>query len=164
MPIPIGPLAGNECKLYYQTTLAATFTISGAVLVTEAIDVAVATELGTVDTKSRASAWATKLPTLKSINLTAGYLYNSDVGDTVFNAIRAAYLAGTIWHWAVMDNVLTSPGVRGSQGPTFPGFISNFSFDQALEGAVQYNLTVEAVRTKVSGSIVDPAWLTVAAT
>lgn len=164
MPIPIGPLSGNECKLYYQPTLAGTFTISGAVLVAEAMDVAVNTEHGTVDVKSRASDWATKLPTLTSLSITAGLLYNSDVGETVFNAIRAAYLAKTIWHWAVMDNVLTTPGVRGSQGITTPGFIANFSHDQSLEGAVQFNLTIEAIRTKVSGNIVNPAWLTVAAT
>lgn len=163
MPTPIGPIAGNECKLYYNTTIASTFTVSGSVLVTEAIDVSVTAAAGKTDVMSRASVFKTKLPTLDEISLSFGYLYNSDVGDTLFNALRAAYFAKTIWHWAVLDNINATPGVKGAQGITFPGIITEFNHEQPLEGTVIYNLVVDPVRTKVSGNIVNPAWLTIAA-
>jgi hypothetical protein len=163
MPTVIGPIAGNECKLYYNATLAATFTVSGSVLVTDAVDVSVTMAAGKADVMSRASPWKTKVPTLDELSLSFGYLYNSDVGDTLFNAIRAAYLAKTPWHWAVLDNINATPGVKGAQGITFPGIITEFNHEQPLEGVVLYNIVVDPIRTKVSGSIVNPAWLTVAA-
>lgn len=163
MPTPIGPIAGNECRLFYNTTIASTFTTAGAVQVVEAMDVSVSLAAGKTDVMSRASVFKTKLPTLDELSLSFGYLYNSDVGDSLFNAIRAAYLAKTIWHWAVMDGPLSSPGVKGAQGITFPGIITEFNHEEPLEGTVVYNLVVDPVRTKVSGSIVNPAWLTIAA-
>lgn len=164
MPSGIGPIAGNECKLYYNTTLAATFTVAGSVLVTEAIDVSVSLAAGKTDVMSRASMWKSKIPTLDELSLSFGYLYNSDVGDTLFNALRAAYLAKTPWHWAVLDNVNATPGAKGSQGITFIGIITEFNHEQPLEGTVVYNLVVDPIRAKVSNAIVNPAWLTVAAT
>lgn len=164
MPSVIGPIAGNECKLYYQTTLAATFTVASSVLVTEAIDVSVSLASGTADVMSRASVWKSKVPTLDELSVTFGYLYHSDVGDTLFNALRTAYLAKTPWHWAVLDNINATPGVKGAQGVAFIGILTEMSHEQPLEGVVQYNFKIDPIRTKVSGAIVNPAWLTIAAT
>jgi hypothetical protein len=69
-----------------------------------------------------------------------------------------------------MDNLITTsagppaiPGARGSQGVSFPGILSEFVIDQPLEGTVKVDCKVELVRAKVSGTLVDPAWFTVAA-
>lgn len=164
MPSLMGPIAGSECKLYYHATPAATFTVSGSILVTEAIDVSVTLASGKADVMARASTWKTKVPTLDELSLSFGYLYNADVGDTLFNAIRAAFLAKTPWHWAVLDNINATPGVKGAQGITFIGVITEFNHEQPLEGVVQYNVVVDPIRAKISGSYVNPAWLTVNAT
>ena len=164
MPSIIGPIAGNECKLYYQTTLATTFTTAGAVLIGEAQDVNLSVTTGTADAASRISLFKAKLPTLTELSLTFSFLWNGDVGDTTQNALRTAFLARTVWHWAVMDNILSTPGVKGSQGLTFPGVITEFPIDQPMEGNVKIDVKVDLIRTKVSGTLVDPAWLLVAAT
>ena len=170
MPANIGPIAGNECKLYYQTTLASTFTIAGSVLITEAQDVNLSVTAGTTDAASRISLYKSKLPTLTELSLTFGYLWNGDVGDTQITALRTAFLGRTVWHWAVLDNFNNTvtgppavPGVKGSQGLTFPGIITEFVWDQPLEGAVKVDIKVDLARVKVSSNVVDPAWLTVAA-
>lgn len=164
MPGTIGPVGGLECKLYYNTTLGATFTVAGAVLVTEAQDVSVSIAAGKIEAPSRASLWKPKLPGLRELQLTFGYNYQNDPGDTVFTALRQAFLAGTILHWAVLDNLLASPGVKGSAGFAFPGIIYDFPIDQPLEGAAKLDIGVELVRHKVTGTIVDPAWLVIAPT
>jgi hypothetical protein len=46
---------------------------------------------------------------------------------------------------------------------TFPGIITEFVVDQPLEGAVKVDIKVDLARVKVTGTIVEPAWLTVAA-
>lgn len=163
MPSIIGPIAGNECKLYYQTTMATTFTTAGAVLISEAQDVNLSVTTGTADAASRLSLYKAKLPTLTELSLTFSLLWNGDVGETTQTALRTAFLARTVWHWAVMDNILTTPGVKGSQGLTFPGIITEFPIDQPLEGNVKVDIKVDLVRAKVSGTLVDPAWLLVAA-
>lgn len=164
MPSNIGPIAGNECKLFYQTTLATTFTTAGAVQIVEAQDVNVSLTNGTADAASRASLFKSKLPTTTELSLSFSLLWNGDVGDTVQNALRTAFLARTVWHWAVMDNILSTPGPKGSQGITFPGIITEFPLDQPLEGNVKIDVKVDLARVKVGGTIVDPVWLLVAAT
>jgi hypothetical protein len=164
MPASIGPVGGLECKLYYQPTLAATFTIAGAVLITEAVDVNVSLATGKIDAPSRASNFKPKLPGLTELSLSFGYNYQSDSTDAVFTALRQAYLARTMLHWAVMDNLIATPGPKGSQGITFIGIIYDFPMDQPLEGAVKLDIGVELARHKVSSAIVDPAWLTITPT
>jgi hypothetical protein len=160
----IRPVSGRECKLYYNTTLATTFTVSGAVLITEAVDVSLSQtkNMGTV--ASRASEYAATVPGLQVIELTFGYQYRSDPNDSVFTALRQAYLGNTILHWAVMDNILATPGPRGSQGQTFPGVISEFPIEQPLEDSQKIEVKVSVVRAYASGTLIDPAWLIIAAT
>jgi hypothetical protein len=165
MPAILGPIAGNECNLYYNTTLAATFTVSGAVLVADAIDVNLSGTFSTASVKSRASIYESVVPGTNKLELTFGYQYRSDAGgDTTFTALRQAWIAKTVWHWAVMDNVIASPGVKGSNGQTFPGLITEFTVGQELESAVIYNIKVEPYRAYNSGTLIDPAWLVIAAT
>ena len=165
MPGIIGPVAGNECKLYYQTTLAATFTVAGSVLITEAQDVNLSMTKSTGDVMSRASRFKTVVQGLISLELTFKYQYRAAAGgDSAFTAMRQAFFADTVWHWAVMDNINATPGVKGSEGMTFPGIITEFPLDQPLEGAQTFDVKVMPVRAYASGTLIDPAWLVIAAT
>jgi hypothetical protein len=105
-----------------------------------------------------------KIAGLTELSLTFGYNYQGDPGDTVFTALRTAFLARTPIHWAVMDNLLASPGAAGSQGLVFPGLIFDFPIDQPLEGPQKIEIGVELCRHKISGNILDPAWVIVAPT
>jgi hypothetical protein len=86
MPSIIGPIAGNECKLFYQTTLATTFTVAGSVQLSDVQDVNLSTTIGTADAASRISNWKSKVLTLGELSLTFSYLWPGDVGDTTFTA------------------------------------------------------------------------------
>jgi hypothetical protein len=160
----IRPVSGKECKLFYNTTLASTFTVAGAVQVPEAIDVSLSMtkNMGTV--ASRASEFAATVPGLQVIELTFGYQYRSDPGDAVFTALRQAFTGNTLLHWAVMDNILATPGPRGSQGQTFVGIITEFPIEQPLEDSQKIDVKVAVARAYASGTLIDPAWLIIAPT
>ena len=119
----------------------------------------------TGDVMSRASRFKTVVQGLISLELTFKYQYRAAAGgDSAFTAMRQAFLADTVWHWAVMDNINATPGVKGSEGMTFPGIITEFPLDQPLEGAQTFDVKVMPVRAYASGTLIDPAWLVIAAT
>jgi len=159
-----GPRAGIECKLYYQTAVAATFSTSSPTLVTEVKDLNVTFSKTAIDITSRASLYKAKISGTIEAAINFKYQYNGDPDDAVFTAMRQAFLNKTIWHWAVLDNVITSPGPSGAQGLTMPGEIMEFPIDQPLEDGMTIDVVVALSRIKVGSpaAIVDPAWLIVA--
>jgi hypothetical protein len=160
MPVAIGPRAGLDCALYYSTAFASPTRI----LIAEAIDVSLTIAKGKIDAMSRASKWKAKLPGMREISLSFGYNYQGDPGDSVFAALRAAFLADTPLIFWVMDNVVEAPGPAGSQGFAFPAMIFDFPIDQALESANKVDIGVDLVRFKETGALVNPTWVTVAPT
>lgn len=159
-----GPRAGIECKLYYNTTVAATFATQAPTLVTEVQDLNVTLNKTSIDIVSRASQWKAKISGAFDIAINFSYLYNGDPDDTVLTALRGAFLNRTIWHWAVMDNLIVNPGAPGAQGITLPGEILEFPIDQPLEDAMKIDIVVGLSRIKVGNplALVDPAWLIIA--
>jgi len=164
MPGLKGPRVGLDCVLAYNTTIAASPTIGSFVIVPETMDANLACAHGKIETPSRASKWKSKIPGMSELSMTFSYMWQGDPGDTVLTALRTAFLAKTPWHWAFMDNDLTAPGPAGAQGILFPGLIFDFPIDQPLEGAMKIDIGVELTRHKISGALVDPAWLIVAPT
>ena len=159
-----GPRAGIECKLYYQTSVSATFSTTSPTLVTEVKDLNVTFAKTAIDITSRASLYKAKISGTIEAAINFKYQYNGDPDDAVFTAMRQAFLNKTIWHWAVLDNVITSPGPSGAQGLTMPGEIMEFPIDQPLEDGMTIDVVVALSRIKVGSpaAIVDPAWLIVA--
>lgn len=164
MPVNIGPRIGLDCILAYKTTLSNTISATGAVVVAEAVDVNLTAAHGKIETPSRSSKWKSKVPGMTELSMSFGYLYQGDPGDTVFSALRAAFLAKTILHWFVMDNVMVTPGPAGAQGMVFPGLIFDFPIDQPLEAAAKLDIGVELTRAKDGAALIDPAWFVVAPT
>jgi hypothetical protein len=159
-----GPRAGIECKLYYQTAVAATFNVTSPTLVTEVQDLNVTLNKTKIDVVSRASLYKAAISGAVDIGLNFSLLYNGDPDDTVFTAMRQAFINRTIWHWAILDDLIASPGPSGSQGLTFPGEIMEFPIDQPLEGHTKIDVAVSLSRIKVGtpAVLVDPAWLIIA--
>jgi hypothetical protein len=159
-----GPRAGIECKLYYQTAVAATFSVTSPTLVTEVQDLNVTLNKTKIDVVSRASLYKAAISGAVNIGLNFSLLYNGDPDDTVFTAMRQAFINRTIWHWAILDDLIASPGPSGSQGLTFPGEIMEFPIDQPLEGHTKIDVAVSLSRIKVGtpAVLVDPAWLIIA--
>lgn len=159
-----GPRAGIECKLYYQTSVAATFNATAPTLVTEVKDLNVTFNKTSIDITSRASQYKAKISGLIEAAINFSYLYNGDPDDAVFTAMRQAFINRSIWHWAVLDNTIATPGPSGAQGLTMPGEIMEFPIDQPLEDGMKIDIVVGLSRIKVGSpaAIVDPAWLIVA--
>ena len=159
-----GPRAGIECKLYYQVTPAAVFNATAPTLVTEVKDLNVTLNKTRIDISSRASQWKAQISGLKTAEISFGYQYNGDPDDAVFTAMRQAFLNNTIWHWAVLDNTIATPGPSGTQGLTMPGEIMEFPIDQPLEDGMVVNIVVALSRIKIGSpaALIDPAWLVVA--
>ena len=159
-----GPRAGIECKLYYQVTPAATFSVTTPTLVTEVKDLNVVLNKTSIDITSRASLYKAKISGLIEAAINFSYQYNGDPDDAVFTAMRQAFINRTIWHWAVLDNTIATPGPSGAQGLTMPGEIMEFNMDQPLEDAMKVDVVVGLSRVKVGSpaALVDPAWLIVA--
>lgn len=159
-----GPRAGIECKLYYQVTPAATFSVITPTLVTEVKDLNVVLNKTSIDITSRASLYKAKISGLIEAAINFSYQYNGDPDDAVFTAMRQAFINRTIWHWAVLDNTIATPGPSGAQGLTMPGEIMEFNMDQPLEDAMKIDVVVGLSRVKVGSpaALVDPAWLIVA--
>jgi hypothetical protein len=164
MPAQLGPRVGLECVLAYNTTIASTITAASFSAIPEAVDVNCPFAHTKIPAPSRASTFLSQIAGLTTLELTFGYNYQGDPGDTVFTAMRAAFLARTPWHWAVMDNLLVSPGPAGAQGIVFPGLIFDFPIDQPLEGPTKIEIGVSLTRFKVSGTLVNPSWLIIAPT
>jgi hypothetical protein len=164
MPNNKGPRAGIECKLYYQTTPAATFNVAAPTLITEVQDLNVTFNKTAIDIVSRASQYKAAISGAIDLAINFSYLYQGDPDDAVFTAMRQAFINRTIWHWAVMDNLIATPGPAGSQGITMPGEIMEFPIDQPLEGHQKIDVVVRLSRVKIGSpaALIDPAWLIVA--
>lgn len=162
MPPKLGPRVGLECVLAYNATIASPIVAANFTAIPEAVDVNCPFAHAVIEAPSRASFFKSTIAGMTTLSLTFGYNYQGDPGDTVFTALRTAFLAKTTWHWAVMDNVLVTPGPAGAQGLVFPGWISEFPIDQPLEGPTKLEIGVQLARHKITGTIVDPAWLVVA--
>lgn len=159
-----GPRAGIECKLYYQTTVAATFNVTAPVLITEVQDLNVTLNKTSIDISSRASLYKAKISGLIECAIGFSLQYNADPDDTIFTAMRQAFFNRSVWHWAVLDNIIATPGPSGAQGLTMPGEIMEFPIDQPLEDGMKIDVVVGLSRVKTGSpaALVDPAWLIVA--
>jgi len=164
MPLNKGPRVGLDCILAFNATLSNTITPASFTTVPEVMDLNLSVAHGKIDTPSRASKWKSKVPGMTELSMTFGYNYQGDPGDTIFTTLRTAFLAKTILHFAVMDNVLVSPGPAGAQGLVFPGVIFDFPLDQPLEAAAKVDIGVELTRAKDGAVIIDPVWLIIAPT
>lgn len=148
-----GPRRGGKAKLYYSTT----FATPTRVLIAEAIDVSVTSSKGKIDVMSRASDWKAKLPGLKEMAITFGYLYQSGT-DAVFAALRAAYLADTTLVFWVMDDLIAN---EGAQGFAVPMQLFEFPINQELEAGMTTEIGADYTRMIESAALVEPTWITV---
>jgi hypothetical protein len=98
------------------------------------------------------------VPGNKAISLQFGYLYEKG-DDTVLEDIRDSYLNDTVLTFAAMDGAIATVG---SQGWRFPGVVSDMNETQDLEGNKTINVTVDYVRIRDGGNIVEPDWYEVA--
>jgi len=105
-------------------------------------DVTLTMEAGEADITTRGNAgWRATAPTLRECSVEFQMVWRP--GDTVFEAIKTAFLtAGTV-ALAVLDQKRT---VVGAQGPLGDFSITNFSRNESLEEAIVADVTAKLAR------------------
>jgi hypothetical protein len=145
---------GMEAKLYYRAAgnenpiVAANWTE-----LDNSKDVTLNLETGEADVTTRANnGWKATAATLKDGSVEFTMVW--DTADAGFNAIQAAWFAGSSIALAVMDGDLS---VAGSQGLVADFAIINFSRDEPLEEAITVKVTAKPARSTIA-----PRWHTAA--
>ena len=105
-------------------------------------DVTLNLEAGEADITTRGnSGWRATAPTLRECSVEFQMVWRP--GDTVFDAIKAAFLAAGTVALAVLDQKAT---VSGAQGPLGDFAITNFSRNESLEEAIVADVTAKLAR------------------
>jgi hypothetical protein len=149
------PMAGLECKLYYNTATHASPTWT---LVSRAINVSVAISMGEADQSSRTSTWRKSRATLKDLEITFSYRKKQGT-DAVFDALQAAALAGTVYEYAVFDGLITEAGCQGIRAFCD---IRGLNLGQELEATEEVEFALKPTYKEESSSEVNPDWYEVA--
>jgi len=102
-------------------------------------DVTLSMEAGEADITTRGNnGWRATAPTLRECTVEFQMVWKP--GDTVFEAIKTAFLtAGTV-ALAVLDQKVA---ITGAQGPLGDFSITNFSRNEALEEAIVADVTAK---------------------
>lgn len=107
--------------------------------VTNVRDVTLNLEAGEADVTTRGnSGWRATTSTLREATVEFEMLWKP--GDTVFEAIKDAFLASTNVSLAVLDQLRT---VTGAQGPVGDWSITNFSRSEPLEEGQTVSVTAK---------------------
>ncbi len=102
-------------------------------------DVTLTLEAGEADITTRGnSGWRATAPTLRECTVEFQMVWKP--GDTVFEAIKTAFLTAGTAALAVLDQKRT---VTGAQGPLGDFSITNFSRSEALEEAIVADVTAK---------------------
>jgi TP901-1 family phage major tail protein len=102
-------------------------------------DVTLNLEAGEADVTTRAnSGWRATAPTLRECTTEFEMVWKP--GDAGFDAIKAAFLAGTTVELAVLDQARET---AGAQGPKGSFSITSFSRNEALEEAITVSVTAK---------------------
>ena len=102
-------------------------------------DVTLSMEAGEADITTRGnSGWRATAPTLRECTVEFQMVWKP--GDTVFEAIKTAFLTAGNVALAVLDQKV---GITGAQGPLGDFSITNFSRNEALEEAIVADVTAK---------------------
>jgi len=102
-------------------------------------DVTVNLEAGEADVTTRGnSGWRATAPTLRECTVEFEMVWRP--GDAGFDAVKAAFLAGSTIELAVLDQARET---TGAQGPKGSFSITSFSRNEALEEAITVSVTAK---------------------
>ncbi len=148
---------GAQMNLYYNSGTHASPTW---VEIEEVGDVSIADfSMGIAELKRRGNSFTKGLATLLQ-QIAIEFRLIHGVGATVFDTLRAAFLAGTVKEYAIMNGAIAT---SGTQGLRMFGIIEQFPWDQPLEDVSGHDVRVVCAYAEEGGSEVDPDWYTISA-
>jgi len=129
-------ILGKDAKMYQGTAGAQ---LSAMTEMANVKDVTLNLEAGEADVTTRANqGWRATAPTLRECTCEFEMVWKP--GDSGFDAIKAAFLAGTTIELAVLDQARET---TGAQGPKGSFSITSFSRNEALEEAITVSVTAK---------------------
>ena len=102
-----GSVLGDDCKLYYSATL------GGAGALTEipvVIDDAISSERRAVESNCRGDAEISEHTGKPKYTISANMLFKRGTPGTTYAAMRSAYVAGTVHHYALASGAIADVG------------------------------------------------------
>ena len=134
---------GKDCKLYFGDTLLDGDTTTAATEdwseIDNALDVNLNLSNGEADVTTRGNnGWKATAATLKEGSVEFEMLWKP--GDAAFDAIIAAWLAGSEIPIAALDGAITTSGKKGLVSNCS---VTNFSRSEPLEEAVKVSVTLK---------------------
>ena len=150
------PTTGHKMKLYRNTGTVAVPVWSE---VDEVGDVSLGDfSMGVAELKRRANNFTKNLATLVQ-NMAIDFRLHYGLDATNYDAIRAAFLAGTIEEWAIMSGDIA---VSGNEGMRIPMLVEQFPWDQPLEDVSGHDCRlVIGYMEEPAGTEIDPSWYVV---
>lgn len=145
---------GLECKLYRNT---GTYASPTWVEIVNAKDVTVPLTKGEADTSRRGTAWKTRKGTMKDASIDFKLVQQD--GDAAFTALLDSFTNGTPIELLALNGPVAT---AGSQGLRATCEVFNFQDNQALESAVEYDVSCKPTPTVVNNTVISPTWFVVA--
>lgn len=145
---------GGDCKVYRNTNTNASPTL---VEVPEFKDVTLSIQIDQADISDRQSGYKKFWDAQKEVTLSGAITYRQ--GNSNFDALRAAALAGTAIQFYILDGDSTT---SGNQGLKVYMKIFGFDSNQPLSEGVTYDLELKPTYFEESSAVIEPAWHTVA--
>ncbi len=148
-----GPVTGADCFLYYDSGADGA---GGAwQLIDEVGDVSFNAGLNVAEMKRRAKRYTKNLASLYD-SFTAEFTLIHGLNSAIFDALRGAFFARTVWEYAFMDGV---DGTSASEGFRCPMIITQFPFNQPLEDVAGHQIQLSIAYMLDAGSEeIDPSW------
>lgn len=143
---------GKDAKLYYNSGTHSSPTWNE---ITKAKDVNIDLGKNEAEVNSRESEWEMVGAGLKTVSVDFGYLNVPGTSDTVFQALKDAYINDTPTQFAIMDQAV---GTSNSKGVRAYFIVTGMSRPEPLEGALMYNFTLRPTRFDDSGTLREPEW------
>jgi len=129
-------ILGKDAKIYQGAAGGALGTLTE---MSNVKDVTLTLEAGEADITTRANGgWRATAPTLRECTCEFEMVWKP--GDSGFDAVKAAFLAGSLLELAVLDQARET---TGAQGPKGSFSITSFSRSEALEEAITVSVTVK---------------------
>ena len=129
-------ILGKDAKIYQGAAGGALGTLTE---MSNVKDVTLTLEAGEADITTRANGgWRATAPTLRECTCEFEMVWKP--GDSGFDAVKAAFLAGSLLELAVLDQARETVGAQGPKG-SFS--VTAFSRSEALEEAITVSVTVK---------------------
>lgn len=102
----------------------------------------------------RSNTYKKEIPArIEPITITFTLIHGLDA--TVFDVLRAASMAGTVYQFAIMNGSIET---SGNEGFTVPGWLKRFPWDQPLEDISGHECEMVGGYLEESSTEIDPAW------